>query len=152
VEDARADQMLQGKDQEQEEVLATEVMGYPGEPEGDDHVDGGNISLTDYHNAFLKVLSSVEDSEIKGMPVSLALRCLDREAQALGIGRGECAAAQEGRHFYSTVEDIENSSSHGMGGVLSREEIDAISKFQKKEDADITANIQGRVGTSLQVP
>lgn len=105
--------------------------------------------MIDYYNTFLEVLSSVEESEIKSMPVSLALRCLEREVRASGIGRGICTAAQEGRQFYSTDEDVQTSPFQGMGH-LSEEDIDVISKIQKREDANITANIQGK-GNNVSV-
>jgi hypothetical protein len=67
---------------------------------------------------------------------------LGEEASAADIESDNNTAAQRGRQFYTTLQDIQDSPFRGMG-LLSREEIDAVSKLQKKEDASITANIQG---------
>jgi hypothetical protein len=51
--------------------------------------------------------------------------------------------AQRGRQFYATLQDIQDSPLRGMG-LLSREEIDAVAKLQKKKDASVRAQIQSR--------
>jgi hypothetical protein len=46
------------------------------------------------------------------------------------------------RQFYATLQNIQDSPSRGIGR-LSRDEIDVVSKLQKKEDASMRAFIQG---------
>src|SRR3954454_14775079 len=96
-----------------------------------------------YYNAFLGVLSTVRRSEIKDMLVSSALKGLDEEARAIDIEQDNNTAFQRGRQFYTMLQYIQDSPFQGMG-LLRQEEIDAISKLQKKKDASVTANFQGR--------
>jgi hypothetical protein len=77
------------------------------------------------------------------MSVSSALSCLDEEVRATDAGQDGNTAAQRGRQFYTTLQDIQDSPFRGMG-LLSKEEIDAVLKLQKKEDTSVTANIQGK--------
>jgi len=144
VEDARADRKLQGLDQDFEELVDMHTFGdQRGEVEEDDaRVDNENIDSQDYYDALLGILSAVCESEIKDMPMSSALRSLHKEASVIDIGEDDNTATQRGRQFYTTLQDVEDSPLRSMG-LLSREEIDAISKLQKKEDASATANIQG---------
>ena len=87
-------------------------------------------------------------SKIKDMPVSSALKGLDEEARAIDIEQDNNTAFQWGRQFYIILQYIQDSPFRGMG-LLSREEIDAISKLQKKEDTSVTADIQGLFGSDL---
>ena len=141
AEDARADRKVQGLDQDFEEIVDTHAFGDQG---GEDGAGAGDESVgsQDYYDAFLGVLSAVIGSEINDMPVSSALRCLDEEARAVDMGQHDNAATQRSRQFYTMLQDIQDSPFRGVG-LPSREEIDAISKLQKKEDNSIKANIQG---------
>ena len=143
ADDAQADSKLQGIGQDFEEVVDTHAFGDQGEEEDDAGANDGNIDSQDYYDAFLGVLSAVRESEIKGMPLSSGVRCLDDEARAIDMGRDDSIAAQRGRQFYATLQDIQDSPFRSIG-LLGQEEIDAISKFQRKEDASVRANIQGR--------
>ncbi|KAL6406058.1 hypothetical protein AUP68_10619 [Ilyonectria robusta] len=142
AEDARTDRKLQGLDEDFEEIVDTHAFGDQREEEGA-RVDNENIDSQEYYDAFLGVLSAVRGSEIKDMPVSSAVRCLHEEARAIDMGEDDNTAAQRGRQFYTMLQDIQDSPFRGTG-LLSREEIDAILKLQKKEDTSVTANIQGR--------
>jgi hypothetical protein len=143
ADDARADRKMQGLDQDFEDIVDAHAFGDQG-GEGDGaRTDDENIDSQDSYDAFLGVLSAVRGSEIKDMPVSSALNSLDEEARAIDIGRDDNITAHRGRQFYTTLQDIQDSPFRGMG-LLSREEIDAVSKLQKKEDDSVTANIQGR--------
>ncbi len=145
AEDARADSKLRGVDQDSEELVDAHALDDQWEEEDGAGASGGDIGSQDYYDAFLGVLSAVRKSEIKDMPVSSALRCLDEEARAVGVEQDDNIAAQRGRQFYATLQDIQDSPFRGMG-LLSREEVDAVSKLQKKKDASVRAHIQG--GTS----
>ncbi|EAQ92510.1 hypothetical protein CHGG_00745 [Chaetomium globosum CBS 148.51] len=143
ADDARADRKLQGLEQENEDV----VDGFDFEDrEGDDDgvgLDGGGIDPQDHYEAFLDVLSTIQGSEIKDMTATSALRRLDEEARAVDPSQDDNNAAQRGRHFYTMLQDLQDSPFRGMG-LPSREEIDAVLKVQKKEDSSVTAKIQGR--------
>ena len=143
ADDARVDSKLQGVDQDFEEVVDAHAFGDQGEEEDGAGANDGNIDSQDYYDAFLGVLSAVRKSEIKDMPLSSGVRCLADEARAADSGQGDSGVAQRGRQFYATLQDIQNSPLRTIG-LLGKEEIDAISKFQKKEDASVRANIQGR--------
>jgi hypothetical protein len=147
AEDARADSKLRGMDQDFEEAVDAHALDDQEEAEDGIGADGGNIDSQAYYDALLGVLSSVQQSEIKDMPVSSALRHLDEEARTVEIGQNDsnaaaAATAQRGRHFYTTLQDMQDSPFRGMG-LLSQEEIQAISTLQKKEDASIRAHILG---------
>jgi hypothetical protein len=105
--------------------------------------NGGDIGSQDYYDAFLGVLSAVQESEIKDMPVSSALRCLGEEAMAIDVEENDNIVGQRARQFYAALQDIQDSPFRGMG-LLSPEEIDAVAKLQKKKDASARAHIQGR--------
>jgi hypothetical protein len=144
ADDARADRKLQGLEEESENV----VDGFDfGDQAEDDEGVGVNvessINLQDHYEAFLDVLSAVRGSEIKNMAATSALRRLDEEARAVDPSQNDSTAAQRGRHFYTVLQDLQDSSFRGTG-LPSREEIDAILKVQKKEDSCVTAKIQGR--------
>ncbi|EAQ84295.1 predicted protein [Chaetomium globosum CBS 148.51] len=114
--------------------------------EGDDDgvgLDGGGIDPQAHYEAFLDALSAVRGSEIKDMTATSALRRLDEEARAVDPSQDDSNAAQRGRHFYTMLQDLQDSPFRGMG-LPSREEIDAVLKVQKKEDSSVTAKIQGR--------
>lgn len=144
AEDARIDSKLQGMDPDFEEVVDIHAVDSQGEEGGDSAgTNGGNIDPEEYCDAVLNVLSAVRESEIKSMPMSSALRCLVEDARAVDVGLEDSTAAQRGRQFYTMLQDIQDSPFRGMG-LLSREEVDAISKLQRKEDARITADIQGK--------
>ncbi|KAF6528270.1 hypothetical protein HZS61_008572 [Fusarium oxysporum f. sp. conglutinans] len=142
-EDARADRKIQGLDQDFEEIVDAHAFGDQREEEDGTRADEENTDSQEYYNAFLGVLTAVRRSEIKDMPVSSVLRCLYEEARAIDMGEDDNTAAQRGRQFYTMLQDIQDAPFRGTG-LLSREEIDAILKLQKKEDASVTANIQGR--------
>jgi len=142
AEDARADRKLQGLDQDFEETVDVHAFDGRGGEEEDGVADGENTEPQDYYDAFLGVLSAVRGSEIKDMPVNLALRSLDEEARAVDIRQDDHASARRGRQFYTMLQDVQDSPFRGTG-LLSREEIDAIAKLQKKEDASVIENIQG---------
>jgi len=121
---------------------------YPDGEEDGARADDDNIDRDDYYNAFLGILSAVRGGEVKEMPASSALGCLHEEARAIDMigeedNNNDPAAGRRGRQFYTMLQDIQDPSFRGIG-LLCQEEIDAISKIQKKEDADVTANIQGR--------
>ncbi|EAQ91377.1 hypothetical protein CHGG_03312 [Chaetomium globosum CBS 148.51] len=103
----------------------------------------GGINPQDHYEAFLDVLSTVQGSEIRDMTATSALRRLDEEARAVDPSQDDNNAAQRGRHFYTMLQDLQDSPFRGMG-LPSREEIDAVLKVQKKEDSSVTAKIQGR--------
>jgi len=98
ADDARADRKLQGLEEEPDGMADAHVL--------DDHWEendgpiGDNIGSQDCYDAFLGVLSAVRKSEIKDMPVSLALRCLDEEARAVDL-ENEDSAVLRGRQFYA---------------------------------------------------
>ena len=54
----------------------------------------------------LRVLSTVRDSEIGGMPASSALKRLDEEAQAVDFRQDDNTVGQRGRQFYTMLQDI----------------------------------------------
>jgi hypothetical protein len=85
----------------------------------------------------------VRGSEIRDMTATSALRRLDEEARAIDPSQDESTAAQRGHHFYTMLQDLQDSPFRGMG-LPSREEIDAILKVQKKEDSTVKARIRGR--------
>ncbi|KNB04282.1 hypothetical protein FOXG_22453 [Fusarium oxysporum f. sp. lycopersici 4287] len=143
VEDARADRKIQGLDQDFEEIVDAHAFGDQREEEDGTRADEENTDSQEYYNAFLGVLTAARRSEIKDMPVSSVLRCLYEEARAIDMGEDDNTAAQRGRQFYTMLQDIQDAPFRGTG-LLSREEIDAILKLQKKEDTSVTANIQGR--------
>ncbi|KNB04789.1 hypothetical protein FOXG_19407 [Fusarium oxysporum f. sp. lycopersici 4287] len=142
-EDARADRKIQGLDQDFEEIVDAHAFGDQREEEDGTRADEENTDSQEYYNAFLGVLTAARRSEIKDMPVSSVLRCLYEEARAIDMGEDDNTAAQRGRQFYTMLQDIQDAPFRGTG-LLSREEIDAILKLQKKEDTSVTANIQGR--------
>jgi hypothetical protein len=144
AEDARADSKLRGMDQDFEEVVDAQALDDPVEEEdGAGARSGGNAGSEDYYDAFLGVLSAVRESEIRDMPASSALRCLGEGAMAIDMEENDNMVAQRGRQFYAALQDIQDSPFRGMG-LLSREEIDAVAKLQKKKDASVRAHIQGR--------
>lgn len=102
-----------------------------------------SLNPQDYYEAFLDVLSAVRGSEIKDMAAISALRRLDEEARAVDPSQDDSTAVQRGRHFYTMLQDLQDSPFRSTG-LPSREEIDAIWKVQKKEDSSVTAKIQGR--------
>ncbi|KAH7190414.1 hypothetical protein DER44DRAFT_753229 [Fusarium oxysporum] len=132
VEDARADRKIQGLDQDFEEIVDAHAFGDQREEEDGTRADEENTDSQEYYNAFLGVLTAARRSEIKDMP-----------ARAIDMGEDDNTAAQRGRQFYTMLQDIQDAPFRGTG-LLSREEIDAILKLQKKEDTSVTANIQGR--------
>lgn len=84
------------------------------------------------------------------MPVISELNCLDEEARAIDMLGENREVAQRARQFYTMLQDVKDSPFRGIG-LLSREEIDAILKVQKKEDASITANIHGKDNNTLSM-
>jgi hypothetical protein len=144
ADDARADRKLQGLEEESEDI----VDGYDfGDQAGDDDGVEANIESVkpqDHYEAFLDVLSAVRGSEIRDMAATAALGRLDEEARTADPTQDDNAAAQRGRHFYTMLQDLQDSPFRGMG-LPSREEIDAVLKVQKKEDSSVTAKIQGRL-------
>jgi len=86
AEDAWADRKLQGLDPDFEEVVDVYTFGDPEGEEDGVRTDKENLGVQDYYDAFLDVLSSVRGGEIRDMPVSSALGCLEEEARAIDIG------------------------------------------------------------------
>ena len=111
-------------------------------------VEDDNIDSEEHHDAFLGVLSAVRNSEIKDMPVISELNSLDEQARVIDLGGENRVVTQRGRQFYTMLQDVQSSPFRGIG-LLSREEIDAISKVQKKENASVTANIHGKDSNGL---
>ncbi|EAQ86138.1 predicted protein [Chaetomium globosum CBS 148.51] len=143
ADDARADRKLQGLEEDSED--AVDGLDF-GDQVGDDDGVGEDVESINpqaHHEAFLDVLSAVRRSEIKDMAATSALRRLDEEARAVDPSQDDNNAAQRGRHFYTMLQDLQDSPFRGMG-LPSREEIDAVLKVQKKEDSSVTAKIQGR--------
>ncbi len=143
AEDARADQKMQGIDKDSDEVIDTYALGDQGEDGSGIRDDGGDADVQDYYDAFIGVLAAVRESEIKDMPVCSALKCLDGEARAVAIGCDTDTMTQRNQQFYTMLQDAQDTPLRGLG-LLSSDEINAISKIQKKEDANITASIQGK--------
>jgi hypothetical protein len=129
-------------DEDVEEAVDAHALGDQWEKENGSGTSDGNIGSQDYYDAFLGILSAVRGSKIRDMPVISALRCLEEEARAVDVQQSDDMAAQRGRQFYVTLQDVQDSPFRGMC-LLGREEIDAISKLQKKEDASVRAHIQG---------
>jgi hypothetical protein len=73
---------------------------------------------------------------------------LDEQARAINMGGENRVITQRGRQFYIMLQDVQGSPFRGIG-LLSREEINTISKVQKKEDASVTANIHGKDNNGL---
>ncbi len=142
ADDARADRKLQGLDEESDDDVDVAALDYHWEEDDGAGPTGGSIGSQDCFDAFLDVLSAIRESEIKNMPVSLALKCLGEEARAIDVEQSGNIAGQRGRQFYATLQDIQDSPFRGMG-LLNREEVDAVSKLQQKEDASARARIQG---------
>lgn len=143
AEDTRADSKLRGVGQDSEELVDAHALDDQWEEEDGAGASGVDIGSQDYYDAFLGVLSAVRKSEIKDMPVSSALRCLGEEARAVGVEQNDNIAAQRGRQFYATLQDIQDSPFRGMG-LLSREEVDAVSKLQKKKRCQRKGAYPGR--------
>lgn len=74
------------------------------------------------------------------MAAAEALRRLDEEARAVDPSQDDNTATRRGHHFYTMLQDLQDSPFRGMG-LPSREEIDAVLKVQKKEDSSVTAKI-----------
>jgi hypothetical protein len=143
AEDARADRKLQGLKHESEDIV--EAFDFADEAEDDDGA-GANAESTnpqDHYEAFVDILAAVQNSEIKDMAATSTLRDLVEDARAVDARQNDNNAAQRGRHFYTMLQDLQDSPFRGMG-LPSREEIDGILKVQKKEDSTVTAHIQGR--------
>jgi hypothetical protein len=143
ADDARANRKLQGLEEESDDIADANAFGDPARDEDGAGADVERIDAEDHYEAFLGVLSAVRGSEIKDMAATSALGCLDEEARAVDPSDDDNTAAQRGRHFYTMLQDLQDSPFRGMG-LPSREEIDAILKVQKKEDSTVTAKIQGR--------
>lgn len=150
ADDARGDRKMQGIDEEFEDTADTHAFEDQGGEEEEGVTEDNNIDSEDYHDAFLGILSAVRNSEIKDMPVISELNCLDEEARAIDMVGENGEVTQRGRQFYTMLQDVQDSPFRGMG-LLSREEIDAISKVQKKEDASVKANIHGEVSNALSM-
>ncbi|EAQ92071.1 hypothetical protein CHGG_00306 [Chaetomium globosum CBS 148.51] len=124
ADDARADRKLQGLEEDSED--AVDGLDF-GDQVGDDDGVGEDVESINpqaHHEAFLDVLSAVRRSEIKDMAAPSALRRLDEEARAVDPSQDDSNAAQRGRHFYTMLQDLQDSPFRGMG-LPSREEIDA---------------------------
>ena len=145
AEDARADQKLQGIDKDIDEAIDTHALGDQGEEGSGFREDDGRVDVQDSYDAFIGVLSAVRNSEIKDMPVCSDLKRLDREARAVDMGCDTSTMTQRDRQFCMMLQDTQDSPLRGLG-LLSNDEISVISKIQKKEDANITADIQGKEG------
>ena len=143
ADDARVDSKLQGIGQDFEDVVDAHAFGDKGEEEDGSGANNGNIDSQDYYDAYLGAFSAFRESEIKDIPLSSGVRSLVEEARAADIGQSDSIAAQRGRQFYETLQDIGNSPLRRTG-LLGKEEINAISKLQKKKDTSVRANIQGR--------
>ncbi|KAK8118347.1 uncharacterized protein PG998_002973 [Apiospora kogelbergensis] len=76
------------------------------------------------------------------------LRSLNENAEAVeeaggGTGEDDTVTGQSrGRRFYTELQDIQDAPLRGAG-LLGREEVVGITRAQKKEDGDITADLQG---------
>jgi len=135
--------MLQGLEQESDDNVDAYAFSDQAEYEDGIGPDVESIDAQAHYEAFLDVLSTARGNEIKDMAATSALRCLDEEARAIDPRQDNDAAAQRGRHFYTMLQDLQDSPFRGMG-LPSRQEVDAILKVQKKEDSNVTATIQGR--------
>ena len=128
AEDACTDNKLRGMDHDSEEVVDKHDLDNRWKDEDGVIAKSGSVGSQDYYDAFLGLISAVHESEIKDMPVSSALRCLHEEPSAVDVEQNDNIAAQRGRQFYATLQDIQDSPCRGMG-LLSREEIDAVAKL-----------------------
>jgi hypothetical protein len=121
ADDARADRKLQGLEEEHDDIADADAFGDQAREEDGAGVDVGGIDAEDHYEAFLGVLSAVRGSEIKDMAATSALRRLDEEARAVGPRQDDSTAAQRGRHFYTMLQDLQDSPFRGIG-LPSREE------------------------------
>lgn len=108
AEDARADQKLQGLEQDFEDMVDTHAFEEHGGEDEEGVTEDDNID-SDYHDAFLGVLSAVRKSEIKDMPVISELNSLDEQARAIHMGGENRVVTQRGRQFYTMLQDVQGS-------------------------------------------
>ena len=113
---------------------------------GDDGPQVGDeaSSLRDYYEAFTGVLASVQASDNRAVGIGSSLRHLSEEVEARSADE-VVAAEPRGRRFYTALQETEDGPLRGLG-LLSREEVDGVTKLQRKEDAVITAGLQGGDG------
>jgi hypothetical protein len=147
ADDARADRKLQGLEEEPDDCVDADGFGEQAGDEDGVETNVEAIDLQDHYEAFLDVLSAVQGSEIRDMAATSALRRLDEEARAVDPRQDDSTAAERGRHFYTMLQDLQDSPFRGTG-LPSREEIDAVLKVQKKEDRTVMASIQGRLANA----
>ncbi|KAK8869384.1 hypothetical protein PGQ11_007962 [Apiospora arundinis] len=149
AEDAAADRKHRGFDQDFEEAIDPQAFGGAGAEQDRADSEEESRERQEYWNAFLDTLSgAARRSSIKDMAISSALRSLNEDAEAIEEAGaetdedGRVIEQSRGRRFYTELQDVQDAPLRGVG-LLGREEMVGIMKAQKKEDANITAGIQG---------